>query len=114
MVGINWRRVSGAKLPGMMPGRCSGKVVVPSARTVFFTSRRTFSRWPDRLGVYAGTFDDPGWFEFTPENSKYIFLDSATFAAFVPAGFKAFRQHAATVDGTPLEPEIFDHILHLR
>ncbi|MDD9746486.1 MULTISPECIES: GFA family protein [Marinovum] len=74
----------------------------------------TFSRWPDRLGVYAGTFDDPGWFEFTPENSKYIFLDSATFAAFVPAGFKAFRQHAATVDGTPLEPEIFDHIFHLR
>lgn len=73
----------------------------------------TFDRWPDRLGVYAGAFDDPGWFDVTPENSKYIFLDSAPRGAMVPAGYKTYRQHAATADGTPLDPEIFGHILHL-
>ncbi|WP_052249144.1 GFA family protein [Leisingera sp. ANG-Vp] len=74
----------------------------------------TFQRWPDRLGVYAGTFDDPGWFEFAPDNSKYIFLDDAVRGAMVPPGFKTFRQHAATADGTPLEPEILDEVLHIR
>lgn len=74
----------------------------------------TFERWPDRLGVYAGTFDDPGWFDFTPENSKYIFLESAVRGTLVPAGYKTFAQHAATGDGTPLDPEILGETLHVR
>lgn len=74
----------------------------------------TFERWPDRLGVYAGTFDTPGWFEFTPENSKYIFLDSAVRGTLVPAGYKVFREHAATRDGTSLAPEILREVLHIR
>ena len=74
----------------------------------------TFARWPDRLAVYAGTFDDPGWFDFSPENSKYIFLDSAVRGTMVPAGFKTYAQHAATSDGTPLDPEILTEALHIR
>ena len=74
----------------------------------------TFQRWPDRLGVYAGSFDDPGWFDFTPDNSKYIFLDSATRGTLVPAGFKTYRQHAATPEGAPLEPEVLSEVLHIR
>ncbi|MEZ5722376.1 MAG: GFA family protein [Paracoccaceae bacterium] len=74
----------------------------------------TFERWPDRLGVYAGTFDDPGWFEFTPENSKYIFLDAAVRGTLVPAGFKTYGQHAASPDGDPLDPVILDEVLHVR
>jgi len=74
----------------------------------------TFERWPDRLGVYAGTFDNPSWFEFSPANSKFIFLDSAARGSMVPAGFKTFREHAATADGEPIEPEMLDEVLHLR
>jgi Uncharacterized conserved protein len=74
----------------------------------------TFERWPDRLGLYAGTFDDPGWYEFSPDNSKYIFLDSAVRGTLVPPGFKVYRQHAATAEGVPLDPEVLDEVLHLR
>lgn len=74
----------------------------------------TFARWPDRLGVYAGSFDDPGWFALTPDNSKYIFLDNAARGTLVPAGFKTYGQHAAGPDGTPLDPVILDEVLHLR
>lgn len=74
----------------------------------------TFARWPERLGVYAGTFDDPGWFAFTPENSKYIFVDDAARGTLVPAGFRTFGQHATTADGTPLDPVILDEVFHLR
>lgn len=77
-------------------------------------SHLTFERWPDRLGVYAGTFDDPGWFELSHENSKYIFLESAARGTLVPAGFKTFQQHAATAEGVTLDPVVLDEVLHLR
>ncbi len=93
----------------------SGKAVnVHFCATCGTKTHLTFERWPDRLGVYAGSFDDPGWFAFTPENSKFIFLDDAVRGAMVPAGFKVFRQHAATADGTPLEPEVLHEVLHIR
>ena len=75
-------------------------------------SHLTFERWPDRLGVYAGTFDDPGWFSFSPQNSKFIFTDSAVRGAMVPPGFPSYPQHAATADGTRLTPEISDTVRH--
>lgn len=74
----------------------------------------TFARWPDRLGILSGTFDDPNWFDFTPDNSKYIFLDSAARGTVVPAGFKTYGQHAATLDGEPLDPVVFSDALHIR
>ncbi|MCI5095271.1 MAG: GFA family protein [Rhodobacteraceae bacterium] len=93
----------------------SGKEVhVHFCATCGTKTHLTFERWPDRLGVYAGTFDDPGWFDFTPDNSKFIFLDSAARGTLVPAGFKTFAQHAAAPDGTPLPPEILEEILHIR
>lgn len=93
----------------------SGKgVYVHFCETCGTKTHLTFERWPDRLGIYSGTFDDPGWFEFSPENSKFIFLDSAVRGTLVPAGFKTYREHAATNDGTPIEPEVLDAVLHLR
>jgi len=74
----------------------------------------TFERWPDRLGVYAGTFDDPNWFSMTPENTKYIFLGKAQRGTLVPPGFNTFREHAAEADGTPIEPEVLAEVLHIR
>jgi hypothetical protein len=67
----------------------------------------TFARWPDRLGIYAGTFDDPGWFTMTPHNTKHIFTAEAARGTVIPAGFPVFQRHAAENDGTPRTPEIY-------
>lgn len=86
----------------------SGKLV-----TINFCSRcgtklfLEFERFPDVVGVYGGTFDDPNWFECTPDNSKYIFLDVAQRGTVVPAGFNTFQQHATLNDGTPVKPKVF-------
>jgi hypothetical protein len=74
----------------------------------------TFERWPDRLGVYSGAFDTPGWFAFTPETAKYIFVDEAVRGTVVPPGFKTFARHATDSDGAPLEPVIHQTYLHVR
>jgi hypothetical protein len=64
-------------------------------------------RFPETVGVYGGTFDDPNWFERTPQVSRHIFLDSALNGTVIPAGFRTFREHAWLNDGTPVEPVIF-------
>jgi hypothetical protein len=68
----------------------------------------TFERFPDVVGVYAGTFDDPNWFEQSAENSKHIFLSVAQRGTVVPAGFACFEAHSITNDGKPIEPRVFD------
>jgi hypothetical protein len=74
----------------------------------------TFERWPDRLGIYSGTFDNPGWFDMTPEDTKFIFVGEAARGTMIPPGYKTFSEHAATPDGTPLDPEILSEVLHIR
>jgi hypothetical protein len=68
----------------------------------------TFERFPDVVGVYGGTFDDPNWFERSAENSRHIFLGVAQRGTVIPAGVKTFREHATTNAGEPIEPMIFD------
>lgn len=72
-----------------------------------------FERWPDIVGVYAGTYDDPSWFEIRADNAKHIFLDSAKAGTIIPPGIKTYRQHATDNEGTPLEPTVFSqpHII---
>ena len=88
--------------------RGSGKRIMinfcPTCGTKLFLE---FERFPDIIGAYAGTFDDPNWFERSPSNTKFIFLDSAQRGTMVPAGFKVFRQHSLLSDGTPVEPMTF-------
>ena len=67
----------------------------------------TFARWPDRLGVYAGTFDHPDWFEMSPETTKHIFASEAVRGTVIPPGFNVFERHAADNDGTPLTPAVY-------
>ncbi|MFN0113741.1 MAG: GFA family protein [Paracoccaceae bacterium] len=67
----------------------------------------TFERFPDAVGVYAGTFDDPCWFPIQPETSKHIFLGAARRDTVIPPGLPTFREHATANDGMPLEPTIF-------
>ena len=70
--------------------------------------RLSFERFPDAIGVYAGTFDDPNWFDQTPDNTKHIFLGMAQRGTIVPAGFNCFEEHAMTNEGVTLPPRRYD------
>lgn len=67
----------------------------------------SFERFPDAIGVYAGTFDDPCWFSIEPATSKHIFLGAARSDSVIPQGLPTFLEHAMTNDGTPLEATIY-------
>ena len=68
----------------------------------------TFERFEGVCGVYAGTFDDPNWFERTPKTSRHIFLNSAQRGTVIPAGFHTYRDHAMNNDGTAASPVVFE------
>ena len=76
----------------------------------------SFERFPQAFGVYGGTFDDPNWFERSPEMSKHIFLASAQNGTIIPAGISSYFEHAIRIDGTPIEPTTFErpHIIDQR
>jgi hypothetical protein len=68
----------------------------------------SFERFPDVVGIYAGTFDDPNWFEQAPETLKHIFLGVAQRGTVIPAGVKTYREHTTDKAGEPTEPTVFD------
>jgi hypothetical protein len=67
----------------------------------------TFERFPDVVGCYGGTFDDPNWFDRPAENSKHIFLNVAQHGTVIPAAINCFEEHAMANDGKPIEPHVF-------
>tara|TARA_R110002072_G_scaffold157306_1_gene307956 strand:- start:593 stop:1078 length:486 start_codon:yes stop_codon:yes gene_type:complete len=68
----------------------------------------TFQRFENFVGVYGGTFDDPNWFELTPENTKQIFLGVAQRGTVIPPHVNTYLEHATERDGTPVAPKVFD------
>ena len=64
-------------------------------------------RVPDSVAVYGGTFDNPDWFDRSPNTTRHIFLDYAQKGTVVPAGFATFHEFALNSDGTPAEPTVF-------
>ena len=86
----------------------SGKIVkihfCPTCGTKLFLG---FERFPDIIGLYGGTFDDPNWFDRSAENTKHIFLDVAQKGTVIPAGINTFREHATDTDGNPIAPHVF-------
>ena len=68
----------------------------------------SFERFAEVCGVYAGTFDDPNWFEIGPGNAKHIFLAVARHDTIIPSGINTYQQHATRNDGTPIDPRVFD------
>jgi hypothetical protein len=92
----------------------SGKQV-----TVHFCARcgtkifLSFERFPTVVGVYAGAFDNPSWFDRSPASTACLFLDSAAEGAILPAGVPVYRQHRSAPDGSPNAPTIFEtpHVL---
>ncbi|MGO1117351.1 GFA family protein [Rhodovibrionaceae bacterium A322] len=87
----------------------SGKTVhvnfCPDCGTKLWLS---FERFPDAIGIYAGTFDDPCWFPIESANSKHIFLEAARPDTIVPSGLPTFSEHATTNDGAPQEATVFE------
>lgn len=80
----------------------SGKVVhVHFCRDCGTKLWLSFERFPDVVGVYAGTFDEPCWFSIEPENSKHIFLGEARVGTVIPQGIQTFVEHSTARDGTP-------------
>ena len=66
----------------------------------------TFERWPDRIGIYVGTLDDPTSISETTENTKHIFVSEARPRTILPPGVKTFERHAIDDHGVPLGPTI--------
>lgn len=73
----------------------------------------TFERFPEIVGVYGGTFDDPNWYDLTSENSKHIFLGVAQRGTVIPPHVNTYVEHASKNDGTPIQPTVFEtpHII---
>ena len=65
----------------------------------------TFERFAETCGVYAGTFDDPNWFDVGRRKTRgtSTWMWRATTRSCLPAS-NCFGQHALLNDGTPLEP----------
>lgn len=100
---------SGAASVYTLPSSGSGKDVhVHFCNACGTKVALTFDRWPAMLGVYAGTFDRPGWFDMTPDNTKHIFVSEAAPGTIIPAGFPIFHRHAIENDDTEIAPEIYD------
>jgi hypothetical protein len=87
----------------------SGRLVrvhfCPTCGTKLYLS---FERFPEVCGVYAGTFDEPSWFDIGPDTAKHIFTDEARPDTLLPSGISTFGQHAITNDGSPLSAVVFE------
>ena len=66
-----------------------------------------FERFPDIVGIYGGTFDDPNWIEITPDNTRHIFLSVAWRGSVIPKDTACYEQHAITSNGAPVESRVF-------
>jgi hypothetical protein len=93
---------SGKRVTVNFCGRCG--------RTIYLD----FERFPDVLGLWGGTFDDPNWFERSPEKCRHIFTRSAQIGVVLPPGLDTFREHAIRLDGTPNEPIVHEYALVVR
>lgn len=68
----------------------------------------SFERFPDAVGIYAGTFDDPCWFDIEPDTSKHIFLEAARSDTIIPAGLPTYVEHATNLEGEVQKATVFD------
>lgn len=68
----------------------------------------SFERFEDLVGVYAGTFDDPGWFDRNSRYTKHIFVSMAQRGTILPAGVRMFDEHVIDKNDKPIDPTIFD------
>ena len=105
---FDFKITAGSPTTYSQPSADSGRRVTanfcPTCGTKLFLD---LERIPDNVAVYGGTFDDPNWFERTPEISRHIFLESAQKGTIVPAGVATYGGFALNEDGTPAQPTVF-------
>lgn len=68
----------------------------------------TYERWPDMVGLFAGTLNDPSVVRFDPVTTKQVFVSFARPGTVIHAHIPAFWEHAARLDGTPETPFVLD------
>ena len=61
-------------------------------------------RFPDCVGVFSGSFDNPNWFRRDAETVGYFFTSEAPRGMMIPAGYDTYPGHAKALDGTENEP----------
>jgi len=100
---------NGAPAVYSLPSAGSGKTVhvhfCPACGTKIYLG---FERFPEVFGLYAGTFDEPNWFDIRSDNSKQIFIDVARHESILLPGIEAFGQHAIDNNGAALEPTVYE------
>ena len=89
------------------------RVTLNFCATCATTLYLSFERFPDFIGVCAGTFDDPNWFGRGPGSCRHIFTRSAQRDILLPAGLETYVEHAITLDGTPNTPIVHAHPLRV-
>jgi hypothetical protein len=65
----------------------------------------TFERFPESLGLYAGTLDDPSLIDVPPDEGWQIFVSEARPDTVIQAGIPAYLRYAKDDDGGP-EPDL--------
>ena len=71
----------------------------------------TLERFPDAVGLYVGSLDDPSLVPLDPDHARQIFVSSARPGTVLMAGIPTFAQHAMDLDGTPNVPIVLDRPL---
>ena len=64
-------------------------------------------RFPDCVGVFSGSFDNPNWFRRNAENVGYFFTAEAPRGMILPAGYDTYPGHAKALDGADNTPVRF-------
>ena len=64
----------------------------------------SFERFAGVVGLFAGTFDNPNWFDRGPGKGRHIFIRSAQKGVVLPANVELYEAHAIAPDGRPNTP----------
>lgn len=67
-----------------------------------------FQRWPELVGIYAGTLDDPNGFDRSPARTHYIFADQAADWTVMPEGARVYGGDLSTPEGARIAPLCLD------
>jgi hypothetical protein len=106
----NFRIISGNPTTYSQASADSGRYVTAAFCSTCGTKLYLdLERLPDNIAIYGGTFDDPDWFDRTPEVARHIFLKSAQKGTAIPAGYTVFHEFVVDADGVDVEPVVLEN-----
>lgn len=85
---------SGKRVTIHFCGRCGARVMLG------------FERFPDGVGTFAGSFDDPGKLGLASGIVRHVFAGEVQVGTVLPAGVPLFHGHALRLDGSLNEPKV--------